>query len=348
MRYDVSYGVPRLKAVRFERPGVLELVDLPVPEPGPAEVRLAPLAVGICGTDAHILDGSFPARSGVVLGHEICGRIDALGRDVRDLAVGDLVTVEPHLYCGTCRYCRLGHEHLCPEKRAFGVHLDGGMAEQLVIPARLAYRLPADLDPVIGCLTEPLACAIHALDRLEPRSGLPALVIGAGPAGLLLTALAHAAGLIVTVAEFDPERRAAALAMGAVATIDPALPDWRAAALDNTGGAGFDFVIEAAGTTAGLETAVALSARRARLLVYGVARPGETAAIPPYDVYAKELTILGTALNPFTHLRAVGLLSQLPLHVIKPGVFPLAAYAEAFAAQHERRFMKVVIAPQPA
>ena len=335
-----------MKAIRFERPGALQLVDMAPPEPGPLEVRIAPLAVGICGTDAHIVEGSFPASPGVILGHEVAGRVTALGREVTELREGDLVTVEPHLYCGKCRYCRLGHEHLCPDKRAFGVHLDGGMAEAMVVPARLAYRLPPGIDPNLGCLTEPLACAIHAIDRLEPRSGLPALVIGAGPAGLLLVALAHAAGLQVTVVEPDAARRTAAVAIGADQALDPAAGSWQADALALTDGAGFDFVIEASGRSIGLETGVALAARRARILVYGVARPDESAAISPYVVYARELTILGTALNPFTHLRAVAMLGSLPLGVIAPGVFPLAEFEAAFKAQEEREFLKVVIAPQ--
>ena len=82
------------------------------------------------------------------------------------------------------------------------------------------------------------------------------------------------------------------------------------------------------------------------MLVYGVARPGDMAAIAPYEVYARELTILGTALNPYTHLRAVAFLPSLPLGLIERAVFPLAEFAEAFTAQQERRFMKVVIAPQ--
>ena len=337
-----------MKAVRFEGPGVLRLADLTTLDPGPLEVSIAPLAVGVCGTDAHILDGSFPARPGVVPGHEIAGRVVGLGNAVEDLHEGDLVTVEPHLYCGRCRYCRLGQEHLCPDKRAFGVHLDGGMAELMVVPARLAYLLPPDTDPNIGCLTEPLACAIHAMDRLEARSGLPVLVIGAGPAGLLLVALARVAGLQVTVVEPDPARRTAALAMGAAQALDSGAPTWQADARALTDGAGFDYVIEAAGRPEGLEAAVTLAARRGRLMVYGVARPGDVANISPYEVYARELTILGTALNPFTHLRAVTMLGQLPLEVIEAGVFPLAAYADAFRAQQERQFLKVVIAPQLA
>lgn len=334
-----------MKAVRFAEPGRLALDDLPVADPGSAEVRLRPLAVGICGTDARIVEGAYYATPGVVLGHEVAGVVDAVGSAVTTVREGDLVTVEPHLYCGVCRSCRFGLEHLCPDKRAFGVHLDGGMAERMVVPGRLAYLLPAGTDPTIGCLTEPLACAIHGLDRLAPSSGLPVLVIGAGPAGLMLASLARLAGLTVVVIEPDPRRRSAAVAMADALTIDPALPDWQEQALQATGGSGYDYVIEAAGSATGLETAMALSARHARILVYGVARPGDRASVSPYDIYAKELTILGSALNPFTHLRAVELLPEIRFGALERAVYPIADYAAAFDAQQARGAIKIVIAP---
>ena len=334
-----------MKAVRFAGPGRLTLDDVPVPDPAATDVRVVPLAVGICGTDARILEGAYVARPGVILGHEIAGVVEATGAAVTNVREGDLVTIEPHVYCGQCRYCRLGNEHLCPDKRAFGVHLDGGMAERLVVPGRLAYLLPSGTDPTIGCLTEPLACAIHGIDRLAPLSGLPVLVIGAGPAGLMLASLARLAGLRVVVVEPDGRRRSAAVAMADAVTIDPASGDWRNEALRATGGEGFDYVIEAAGSASGLETAIALSARHARILIYGVARPEDRAAIPPFEIYAKELTILGSALNPFTHGRAVELLGEIRFDELDRGVFPLADYAAGFDAQRDRRSIKVVIAP---
>jgi threonine dehydrogenase-like Zn-dependent dehydrogenase len=336
-----------MKGVRFVGPSLLRLDEVTVPDPAPTEIRVAPLAVGICGTDARILEGAYFARPGVILGHEIAGVVEATGSAVSNVRDGDMVTIEPHLYCGQCRQCRLGNEHLCPDKRAFGVHLDGGMAERVVVPGRLGYLLPPDVDPTIGCLTEPLACAIHGIDRLAPLSGLPVLVIGAGPAGLMLSSLCRIAGLRVVVAEPDARRRAVATAMADAETIDPTEPDWRDQALRASGGAGFDYVIEAAGSAQGLETAVALSARHGRILVYGVARPDDRAAIPPYEVYAKELTILGSALNPFTHARAVELLGDVRFDQLERAIYPLADYAAAFDAQQGRRSMKVVIAPNP-
>lgn len=332
--------------VRFEGIGRLLLAERDVPTPGVGEVRIAPRAVGICGTDARIIEGAYHAVPGTVLGHEIAGVVSALGDGVVGLAEGDLVSVEPHLYCGSCRSCRLGWEHLCPAKRAFGVHLDGGMAGSMVVPARLAYRVPAGVDPVIACMAEPVGCAIHGIDRLAPLSGLPLLIIGAGPAGQVLLALARRAGVgPIAVLEPDPARRVAAADGGADLVVDPAEPDWRDRAMTASGGQGFDQLIEAAGSATGLATAIDLAARHARILVYGVAHPDAITPVRANDIYARELTILGAALNPFTHARAVELVGQLGLERLDPGRYPLDAYADAFAAQQERRHLKVILTP---
>ncbi len=332
--------------VRFERIGELRLGERPVPEPGIGEVRIAPLAVGICGTDARILEGAYFARLGTVLGHEIAGRVTALGAGVTTVREGDLVSVEPHLYCGACRYCRLGWEHLCPDKRAFGVHLDGGMAASVVVPARLAYQVPDDIDPAVACMAEPVGCAIHGIDRLQPLSGLPLLIIGGGPAGLVLLALSRLAGVgPIVVAEPDATRRAAARAGGADLVLDSEEEGWQDRARATTGGHGFDQVIEAAGSPDGLAVAVGLAARHARILVYGVAHPDAVVGVRPNDIYARELTILGAALNPYTHARAVAIVGELGLERLEPGRYALADFGEAFEAQRLRRHLKVVITP---
>jgi threonine dehydrogenase-like Zn-dependent dehydrogenase len=336
-----------VRALRFHGPGDLRLEDVPAPVPGPGEVRIRPAAVGICGTDAHILDGTFASRPPVILGHEVAGFVEAVGKGVRNAREGDLVTVEPHRYCGVCRYCRLGREHLCLDKEAFGVHLDGGMAALQVIPERIAYRLPDGMDPRVGALAEPLSCCVHAMDRLAPKSGTSIVIFGAGPAGLILVALSRIAGLTpIIVVEPDAARRDAAVAFGAHGTVDPSAEGWREAALGMVGGAGFDHVVEAVGSPRVLESGISVAARQGRILVFGVANPGETASIKPQEVFVKELTILGTVINPFTHHRAVELLPSLGLDRLGIRTYPLEAHGEAFVAHRQRAAGKVQFAPQ--
>lgn len=336
-----------MKAVRYHGDGTLLLEDIADPHPGPDDVLLAPEAVGVCGTDTHIVSGHFVSRPPVVLGHEIAARVLAMGDRVDGLQVGQLITVEPHLYCGRCTPCQTGRQHLCPDRKAPGVHLNGGMAERLVVPATLAYPVPAGVPVEHAAMTEPIACCVHGMDRLAPSSGLPIAVFGAGPAGTIMIALAKLAGLFPVVA-FDPQesRRDLARRMGADVVLDP-LQDVATEVAAATGGDGFSAVIDAVGSARVLEQAISMSARGGRILVFGVSDPAERASISPNDVYQRELTILGTALNPYTHRRAVSLLQRLPLHELRTQAFGLDAVPEALEAQRRGVADKVFIRPQP-
>ncbi len=326
-----------MKALVFHGAGDLRREELPLPEPGAGEVRLRPLATGICGTDAHIVRGEFPAPAPVVLGHETAGTVDAVGRGVIHVREGDLVTVQPNTFCGVCRYCRTGEEHLCTAMRAYGVHRNGGFAEAMVAAAGTVYRLPGGIDPHVGCLTEPLACSIHGMDRLAIRSGSTVLIIGAGLVGLMLTRLARMAGAgHIAVSEPNAERRADALAFGADSAMAP----------ESLAGS-YDFVIDAAGSAATFEQAVSLAARGGRILVFGVAPMEATSTLKPYDVFSRELTILGSLINPYTHERAVNLLPQMGLEKLRLAAFPLGQFQQAFEAQASGvSATKVLILPQ--
>jgi L-iditol 2-dehydrogenase len=335
-----------VKAVRFHGVGDLRVDRVPDPAPGPDEVLIEPLAVGVCGTDTHILDGHYPARPPVILGHEVSGRVRELGARVTGLGAGDLVTIEPHRYCGACTYCRRGMEHMCPRKQAYGVHLDGGMAELMVVPGRIAYRLPPSITPAVAALTEPLSCCVHGMDRLDVASGLPILIIGCGPAGAILIALARQCGLHpVVAADMRADRRDLAGRMGADLVLDPSAGDFEQRALSVTAGEGYPYLIDAVGLPTVLEGCVRMSARGGRILVFGVAAPNAEATVRPNEIYTKELTILGTAINPFTQLRATGLLERLPLREIRIASFPLDAAGEALAAVRAGLSDKIQLTP---
>jgi L-iditol 2-dehydrogenase len=337
-----------MRALVFHGVQDLRREELPLPEPRDGEVRLRPLAAGICGTDAHILRGEFPAPAPVVLGHEVAGVVDAVGPGVSHVREGDLATVQPNTFCGLCRYCRTGREQLCTAMRAFGVHMNGGFAQAMVSTAGTVHRLPAATDPRIGCLTEPLACAVHGMDRLAIRSGSTVLILGAGLVGLMLARLARLAGAgFVATSEPDKERRADALAFGADLALDPNDAGWRDALMKATGGEGFDNVIDAACAGSTFEHAISLAARGGRILVFGVAPPDAATAVRPYDIFSRELTILGSLINPSTHDRAICLLPQMGLEKLRIKTFSLDRFREAFDAQARGRdATKIVILPQ--
>ncbi|MFD1714815.1 alcohol dehydrogenase catalytic domain-containing protein [Amnibacterium flavum] len=336
-----------MRAARYQGDHLVTVDDIPVPEVGPTDVLIVPEYVGLCGTDAHIVDGDYRSMPPITLGHEIGGRIAAVGSSVRNLKVGDLVSVEPHYYCGVCLYCQTGRLNMCPDRRAPGVHLDGGMAEFLVVDETIAYTVPGTEDARRAALTEPLACAVHGMDRLAPESGLPIVVFGVGPVGALLIMLAHRAGLGPIVAvEGRPARRDLAQRVGADVVLDPSSDGLHDLLIEASGGTGFPYAIDAVGSVAVMETALPALSRGGRYLIFGVAHPDARASISPNDIYARELTILGTALNPYTHRRAANLAHQLPLDELRFGDFPLERFDEALAAQRDGTYDKVFITPQ--
>lgn len=330
-------------ALRHGRSTGLSLAEEPIPTLGAGEASIEVLAVGLCGTDAHILEGNFPSADGVIIGHEVCGIVREVA-DSSNIVVGDLVTVEPHRYCTECTYCRSGDEHLCDNKKGYGVKLDGGMTTTMVAPARILYRLDPETSPLIGAMAEPLACCIHAMDRLNPTSGTSILIAGCGPAGAMLVALSKAHGLTpIVVSEPSESRRELALSMGADRAVHPDdLDSADVSAL--VGEHGFHSAVDAVGRADVARDLLSRVRKGGTFLVFGVAAPDDALMLSSREVYDRELTIVGSIINPYTHDRAVAMLSRLSLDRIPTRIFPLADYRAAFAAQRNGR-EKVYIAP---
>lgn len=202
-----------MKAVRVDGPGQVTLAELPAPEDRPGAVTVRSAVVGVCATDRRLVArGADPPR---VPGHEVVGY----------LSDGTLVGIHPNVGCGTCPACQSGWENRCPVGVAVGLGRDGGLAELLTVPAR--HVVPLDgIDVTHGALLEPLACCLHAVDQLAVQPGERALVVGAGPMGLLAMLALQAAGAAVAVAQRSPARRDLASQLGADAVVgngvDPA------------------------------------------------------------------------------------------------------------------------------
>lgn len=243
---------------------------LPRPDPGPDEVRVQVEACGLCGSDLH-LHGLGLYAPGVVPGHEMAGRVDAVGPEVDGLAPGDPVAVEPLYACGRCAWCRAGQDPLCPEGGLFGVSRPGGFAEYAVVPARRAFRLPADLDPGVAALAEPAAVAIHGLRRGGLVAGERVLVLGAGAVGLLCVAAARFLGAgEVAISARHPHQAERARRLGAdrVLSEQEASPEALAAVPPDDAP---PLVVETVGGTANtLQASVAAVRRGGRVSVLGL------------------------------------------------------------------------------
>jgi threonine dehydrogenase-like Zn-dependent dehydrogenase len=298
-----------MQAVRLNAIGDLRVAALREREPGPGQVALRVEACGVCGTDRHIVHGDYPADLPVTLGHEFAGTVIGAGPGAQ-LDAGTRVAVDPNISCGRCRACRRGDVALCPNRLALGVDLDGGLAEYVVVPAGQAYPLPPGMPATYGALCEPLACCLRGLDLACIAPGMNVAVLGGGVIGQLMVQLAALAGAsTIVLATRQAGRRRLAERLGATATVDPGAADTVDAIAGPRGIVpdGVDVVLECAGTVTTFQQAVGLARRGGTVLIFGVAPQGEMASISPFDVFARELRILGSYLNPLTHGRAVDL-----------------------------------------
>jgi len=337
-----------MKSVVFYGPNRFAVEDRPTPEVGEYDALVKVYACGICGTDVHILRGEHIVRFPVVPGHEFSGEIVEVGGKVTNVSVGDRVTVDPNIVDNTCCFCRRGEIHLCENLTALGVNYDGGFAEFCRVPAVQAYKVPDSVSLDEAAMAEPLACCIHGIDRANIVPGGTVVALGAGSIGLLLIQLARIAGASrIIVSEPDERKRHLAARFGSDVQVDPSRQDVAAEVAELTG-VGADVVIECAGRLETAQLALKLARRGGTVLQFGVVSPDQLAAVSPYDIYYRELTVRGSFVNPFTHARAIELLASKQVEVM-PLVthrFPLDEAARAFETAQGKDAVKVLLVPE--
>jgi (R,R)-butanediol dehydrogenase / meso-butanediol dehydrogenase / diacetyl reductase len=303
-------------------------------EPGPGQVRLAVAYTGICGTDLHIAHGHMDQRvePGRVIGHEMSGQIVSLGPDVTGWDVGDKVTVMPLAWCGQCPACRAGHTHICHRLTFIGIDSPGSMQSSWTVPADTLVRLPSALSLVEAALVEPTAVAVHDVRRSGLQPGEKAVVVGAGPVGLLIALVARAAGSDVVAVELDPYRRQAAAALG-LSTLDPVESDVAEWVREWTGDAGAAVAFEVSGSAAGVGLATNVLAVRGRLVLVGIhSAPRE---IDLYRFFWRELSLIGARVYQRPDFQeAIQLIADgiIPAASLISRIIPLAQVADAFDA----------------
>lgn len=319
---------------------IVTFEQIPDPSPSDDEVVVAVRACGICGTDLHALEGDLEwVRYPLVPGHEFAGEVVARGREVSALEVGDLVAVQPNLYCGHCRQCRRGTENLCAQWNALGVTMNGAAAEYVTVPQWNAYRLPTGTDVAVGALIEPLSCALHGYDLVRTRIGHRFLIYGAGTMGLMLAMLAERAGaLSVAVVEPNAQRRAMAARLAADAVVS-------ADELDSP--EGFDLVIDATGVVSAIEDGLTRVRRGGTFLQFGVAPAGAAAAMSPFRLYNDEVTMVGAmaVLHSYDRAYDLAIEGNLDLASLVSETLPLDAYSDAAQLTRSGRGYKIQVAP---
>jgi L-idonate 5-dehydrogenase len=335
----------------------LRVTDRPQPAPGPGEVLIKLGAAGICGSDLHYFAeggaGDFRLQEPMVLGHEGAGQIAAVGRGVDDLKQGDRVAVNPNHPCGRCRQCEQGRRNLCRDVRYFGSaarfpHVNGLFAELFVADAANCYPIPERLSDRAAVCAEPLAIALHAASQAGSLAGLHVCIVGSGPIGALVSAVARMSGAArVCVMDLFDEPLTIARAMGATETVNVRTQVERLQTFEADRGC-FDVAFEASGHPSGLASALAVTAPGGTVVQVGVLPRGDSPA-PLNRLLAKELRMVGTFRFDREYATAVEVLvgGRIDVAPMLTHDFAFAEVSQAFAVAADRRLaMKVTLRPE--
>lgn len=334
-----------MQAATYIGNSTVEITTVDQRPPGAGEVQIEVAYTGICGTDLHVLHGSMDSRVTLpaVIGHEMSGRIAAVGDGVEDWAVGDPVTVMPLDWCGQCPACRAGHQHICQNLDFIGIDSPGSLQGRWNVPAHVLVRLPESLRLDHAALVEPVAVSVHDVRRADLHPGEKAVVIGGGPIGVLIATTARHMGAEVVVIELDPGRRRMIQDLG-FEVLDPTAQDQVEWVEQWTGGAGADVVFEVSGAAAAVLGATALAKVRGRLVI--VAIHPQPRPLDLQRIFWRELTIVGARVYERADFEtAVDMLTDgvVPAEQLITAIVPLTETSAAFEKLGSGQAMKILI-----
>lgn len=318
--------------------------DKPTPAAGEALIKI--LTAGICGTDIHAWAGNQPFFSYPrVLGHELCAEVVELGSDARGFERGQRVALIPYISCQQCDACQSGKTNCCEKISVIGVHQDGGFCEYLNVPVSNLLAVD-DVAPEAAALIEPFAISAHAVRRAGIVAGEHVLVVGAGPIGLGVAAIAAANGASVVVADTSEFRRQHVNDKLALAALNPADENFYDALREQFNGRLALKVIDATGSPAAMNNAVNLM-RHGGTIVYVGLHKGDL-VIPDSEFHKKETTLMGSrnaTREDFDHVRALMASGKLRAEMMLNEHFAFSTLAEDFEPQviNNRELIKGVI-----
>jgi threonine 3-dehydrogenase len=326
----------------------LSLEEVPEPPMGINDVRIGVRKTGICGTDLHIESwdpwAAKTIKPPLVVGHEFVGTVLEIGSNVSDLQPGDIVSGEGHVICGHCRHCRAGRWNLCANSVGLGVGRDGAFAEQVVLPVTNVWHHWPGIDEEVAAIFDPFGNAVHTALSF-PVLGEDVLVVGAGPIGLMATAVArHAGARFVVVSEPNAFRRELARTMGATHVVDPAARSLAEVQPEIGMVEGFDVVLEMSGNPAALRDAMANMAHGAGMAVLGI--PTEEVGLDFNQLVFKMLTlrgIYGREMYETWYKMSVMLQSGLDIRPAITHRFSFRDHEAAFAAARSGDSGKVIM-----
>jgi threonine 3-dehydrogenase len=326
----------------------LSLETVPDPTIGINDVLIRVHKTGICGTDLHIeaWDGwaADAIKPPLVVGHEFVGKVVEVGANVSDFHPGDLVSGEGHVVCGRCRHCLAGQRHLCANTVGLGVGRDGAFAEYVALPMTNIWHHWPGIDEDVAAIFDPFGNAVHAALSF-PILGEDVLVSGAGPIGLMATAVVrHAGARLVVVSEPIPFRRDLATRMGATTAIDPRERELASVQSELGMVEGFDVALEMSGNATALRTAISNMAHGGSVAILGL----PTADIPldVNEIIFNQLTlrgIYGREMYETWYKMTVLVQSGLDIRPVITHRFPFREFEAAFAAARSGDSGKVIM-----
>lgn len=282
-----------MKALVLHEPFKFEYVLMPIPTPAKGELLLKVKTVGICGTDIHAYSGKQPFFSYPrILGHEICAQVIEVADPNGAIKVGQRVAVIPCIPCYTCYACQQGSTNCCENVSLFGVHRDGGFREYLTTPEKNVVLVPDEISDSAAALIEPFAIAAHAVARGSIQANEDVLVIGAGPIGIGIAAIAKAYGANVIVADTQAARRRHIEKVLSLPTADPLAEDFNQRLMAQFNDKMAKTVIDATGNAGSMNRAVTLLRHTGKLVFVGLFI-GELNINDP-EFHKRETTLFGS------------------------------------------------------
>ena len=343
-----------MKALVHTAPYKFEFTDFPKPEPGDDEILVRIKAVGICGSDAHGYTGKTGRRiPPIIMGHEAAGVVEAMGKNARNVAVGDRITFDSTVYCNQCPACRTGHVNLCESRMILGVSIPafrrhGCMAEYVTMPWWITYKLPQAVSFEEAALVEPAAVSLHAARITPIEVNDVVAVVGAGPIGLFAVQAAKVKGAgKVVVLDLRDERLALAKQLGADVTINSSAGDVAGQMKKVLGRPDADAVLEAVGVPASVQMAFDLTKRGGNLTLIGNVTP--KIEVNLQELIMRELTIRGSFAIAGEYRAVLDLIADGRIRA-KPLIskmLPLSEGQQGFDMLHEGdpTLMKIVMHP---
>jgi 2-desacetyl-2-hydroxyethyl bacteriochlorophyllide A dehydrogenase len=341
-----------MRALIKTAPGVgnLAVIDAPMPVPAPGEALVRIRRSGLCGTDLLVYDDVYRGRKRPVpypltLGHEASGELVELGPGTRGPAPGTRVAIEAVTGCGACYHCLRGNYNLCQEWHHIGLTIAGALAEFVVVPVSSLFPLPESVSLDNAAFLEPLATVIHTIERTRPAPGTPTAILGPGPLGLLHVQVLRAAGvgpIAVLGRPGDEGRLDLARRAGADETMVLDRAGANAYAAERTGGVGMGLVIETAGTSEAVQTALDITAGQGTLATLGIVRTTEIDAL---QVMRKNMAWIGVVASVRRHwAEAIRLIEagRLDPSALITHRLPLECALDGFDALRRREAVKVM------